>query len=98
MRMSARPVLLSADETLELDRLLGECTCLELGDPELHTRQYLAELIVLRQLLAAARSRSIQRTERALARLNRTSMAIEAHFAGDERSNEPPPRGSARLL
>lgn len=87
--MTARPVLLAETEEVELDRMRAEC------DSPTVLRQYLAELIVLRSLLAATRARSIRRIEQALARLARPSFAAELALA---HSAEPPPLGSERLL
>jgi len=84
--MTARPVLLDLEEAQELELRVAEC------ESETALRQYLAELIVLRQLLAATRSRSIGRIERALARLNRPS------FIAQRAASEPPPLGSERLI
>ncbi len=87
--MSARPVLLAVDETQQLERMLVECKS------PTAARQYLAELIVLRALLAATRARSIRRIEQTLARLARPSFAAELALA---QSDEPPLSGSERLL
>jgi hypothetical protein len=87
--MSARPVLLTEDEAMELERMLAEC------ESPLARRQYLVELIVLRALLAATRARSIRRIEQMLARLARPSFVAELALAG---SDEPPLPGSERLL
>lgn len=87
--MSARPVLLAETEARELERMLAEC------ESPVAMRQYLAELIVLRALLAATRARSIRRIEQALARLARPSFAAELALA---HSAEPPQPGSERLL
>ncbi len=87
--MSARPVLLAEAEASERERMFAEC------ESPTALRQYLAELIVLRGLLAATRARSIRRIEQALARLARPSFGAELALA---RSSEPPAPGSERLL
>ena len=87
--MSARPVLLTDDEHQELDRRLTECAS------ETALRQYLAQQIVLEQLVAAVKARSLKRIEATLRRLTRPSLTVERQT---QASHEPPPIGEARLL
>ncbi len=87
--MSARPVLLTDDEHQELDRRLTECAS------ETALRQYLAQSIVLEQLLAAVKARSMKRTEATLRRLIRPSLTVERAASA---AHEPPPIGEDRLL
>lgn len=93
--MSARAVLLTAAEAAERERMAHECAS------DTAMRQYLAELIVLRELLLAAKAHSYRRIERTLVRLNRPSLALErnAATAGDMHDAGPPPeRGSSERL
>lgn len=84
--MSARPVLLTDDEHQELDRRLTECAS------EIALRQYLAQCIVLEQLVAAVKARSIKRIEATLRRLQRPSLTVERAIAA-----EPPPEPGTSL-
>ena len=88
--MSGRPVLLTAAEAEERARMAQEC------GSAIALEQYLAELIVLRQLLAAARARSLRRIEHTLLRLSRPSLETERALA--QASSEAPAAGSERLL
>lgn len=93
--MTARPVTLTPAETEEHERLVIESAS------ETALRQYMAELIVLRELFVAAKSHNYSRVERTLARLARPSLAFERDIidaAGESELSPPLPGASERLL